>query len=584
MKLFRKYQVLIGFILILLWQFLLIFQGVDLADTGFHLTAFRFIFEDPYSVQYSMSFWLSDVCGYIWMNLWPIGGLYWARIGWIVIITISLIIYYSLLRPELSIGKTLIGLGITTIFILQGGPECLNYDMFSILGYAISVTLLYRALTNHKISLLLASGFLLGVSVFFKLTNLSGLLLFLMIPFSMYLQKKTFSYFIKLSFIYIISFITGIGSVLLLIKLTGHLNLFLENLSFISSMTKDSEASHGFIPLITSYLSGYLNAFVILPAFLLVVWVYIRISDKYSQIRKEKLLVLYYIGLIAIIVLLMFTFERVFWSKVRYLFIGLMLLEGGFSAFNKTKANKIRLLYFAGLILLVIAPLGSDSGLEKSVFGMWILGPLVLKDLNLNQYFTKLKIKLSELQTTNIQKTLTLIILVTSILFAWQNTYFDTGSRFKKASAINHPQMTHIYTSIERAEAINELIKEAFPNIKKEEYLLSFIEIPMINYLANKKPFISTSWPKLYYHPLAFEKKLYEAVEKRKKLPAIIRQKQNTMLCEWPQKNASPNYINYPAELSKWPEHGTILNSFIEKYSYHVKWENEMFQLLLVNK
>lgn len=81
-------------------------------------------------------------------------------------------------------------------------------------------------------------------------------------------------------------------------------------------------------------------------------------------------------------------------------------------------------------------------------------------------------------------------------------------------------------------------------------------------------------------HPEKFRVKLDEALLRRKTFPAIIRQKQNTMLADWPAK-AEPDYLNYPDNLSKWPEHGKILNEFIARHQYKVEWENEMFQLLM---
>lgn len=116
--------------------------------------------------------------------------------------------------------------------------------------------------------------------------------------------------------------------------------------------------------------------------------------------------------------------------------------------------------------------------------------------------------------------------------------------------------------------------------MRDEKYLLSFIEIPMLNYLSDKRPFISTSWPKLYYNPNTFKLKLEEALQRRKTLPAIIRQKQNTVLNDWPG-NSEPDYLKYSDGLSDWPEHGRILNDFIAHNNYQVVWENEMFQLLI---
>src|SRR5665647_91453 len=110
MKLVSKIPIEIVFPLLLIWQILLTFQGLDLADTGFHLTAFRFIFEDPYSVQYSMMFWLSDVCGALWMRIWAAGGLYWFKLGWVITISITFMLYLKLLIPGLGKRNTIIGM------------------------------------------------------------------------------------------------------------------------------------------------------------------------------------------------------------------------------------------------------------------------------------------------------------------------------------------------------------------------------------------------------------------------------------------------------------------------------------------
>jgi hypothetical protein len=41
------------------------------------------------------------------------------------------------------------------------------------------------------------------------------------------------------------------------------------------------------------------------------------------------------------------------------------------------------------------------------------------------------------------------------------------------------------------------------------------------------------------------------------------------MLAFWPG-SPDPEYLNYPESLSKWPEHGKILNEFIIRNHYQV--------------
>jgi hypothetical protein len=435
-------------------------------------------------------------------------------------------------------------------------------------------------LQKNSFWLILLSGLLFGISVFFKLSNLSALAFYILIPFSCFLNKQNFRGILSKSLFWLVGFAGGMIVILFLIWHTGHLDLFLNNLSFVSSMGNDVHSSHGLKTMFFSYISGYLNAFICLILFILVVWGYLKLTNKFHQLfsNNNQFFLLLFVG--GLVVLLSISLEVVFWSKVRYLFLALMIVQGSLQIVDKNSRNEIRLLSFAGLILLLIAPLGSDSGLEKSIWGMWVLGPMVLtmpidlKKLNL------FRMPISINQSRFLKRVLALVILLSAIIYAWQNTYFDAGSRNQKTYSIQHPKMKCIYTSHERAKVVNELIHEAFPKIENEKYLLAFIEIPMMNYLSDKKPFISTSWPKLYYNPQTFRLKLEEALDRRKIFPAIIRQKQNTMMAFWPG-SPDPEYLNYPESLSKWSEHGKILNEFIAQHNYQVVWENEMFQLLI---
>lgn len=578
MKLISKIPVSVVIALLFVWQILLTFQGLDLADTGFQLTAFRFIFDDPYSVQYSMMYWLSDVCGYFWMSIWPNGGLYWSRMGWVVILSSVFLIYLKQLVPLLGKNNAVIGLAVTMVFILLGGPECLNYDIFSTFGFALGLVILYQGLLKDNYRLLILSGLIFGINVFFKLSNLSALAFLALIPFSAMINREGLRIFLKNCIYWLIGFGLGIAVVLVFIHATGHLDLFLNNLRFVSAMGNDLQSSHGLKPMLFSYLTGYFNAFVLLILFLIVFWIYSGFTSKFPSLNTKKVQVTLLASISVVVLLLTIFLKDVFWSKIRYLFIGLMILQGIGLIIDKSTRKELRLLSFAGLILLLIVPLGSDSGLDKSIWGMWILGPILLA--NVDKSLSRFPGKTELQQPLFLKRVLLLVVLLTAMVHAWQTPYFDAGSRIAKTVSIDHPRLKYIYTSEKRASVINELVKDGFPKIRDDKYLLAFIEIPMLNFLSDKTPFISTSWPKLYYNPEKFRLKLEEALQRRNEFPAIIRQKQNTMLAYWPDVQ-EPDYLNYPADLSKWPEHGKILNEFIAENNYMVVWENEMFQVLV---
>lgn len=557
---------------LLVWQVLLTFQGLDLADTGFHLSAFRFIFIDPYSVQYYMMYWLSEVCGHFWMAIFPGGGLLWARFGWVFFISLSVFVFYLLLKDILGKDRAVWGLGITLVFALLGGPECLNYDIFTVLGYSFGLLFLYRGLAKQNGLALFVSGLIFGASIFFKLSNASVLAFSLAFAGWSYWKRENMRLAIKKLIFWLAGLAIGVSLVLICIRLAGHWDLFFDNLKFVSSMGADERSSHGMKPMLLSYLKGYFNAAVLITIFGAAVWSFIRFAG-----RKNIPFGFSVFAVGAVLSILTGFLGDVFWSKIRYLFLGLMIAQGFWLVIDKKRSSEIRLVALLGMILLLLMPLGSDSGLDKSLWGMWILGPMLLMGQeNESAIFPRF---LNGSQRALILSCLGAAVFSTAVVYAWQTTYFDAGSRWSKTATVSHPDLKLIYTSPKRAKVVNELIQEGFPKIANQEYLLGFVEIPMVNYLSGKKPFLSTSWPKLYYNPEKFRQKLDEALQKRDELPAIIRQKQNTMLNDWPA-SFDPQYLAYPEGLSKWPEHGRILNEFIARNGYQIVWENEMFQVL----
>ncbi len=89
----------------------------------------------------------------------------------------------------------------------------------------------------------------------------------------------------------------------------------------------------------------------------------------------------------------------------------------------------------------------------------------------------------------------------------------------------------------------NEMLNEIQKYVESGDTLLAFIELPMVHYLTNTRPYLSTSWPKLLYSDNLFKEQLYCSAE-RKTLPVVIRQKVNMGLTNRPE-NRMDNYTEY---------------------------------------
>ena len=60
---FSGMNVYVFFLLIFIYHVLVIFQGIDFNDEGFHVAFYQQIFNDPESVQYAFWGWLSGIVG-----------------------------------------------------------------------------------------------------------------------------------------------------------------------------------------------------------------------------------------------------------------------------------------------------------------------------------------------------------------------------------------------------------------------------------------------------------------------------------------------------------------------------------------
>ncbi len=564
------------------YSLLLAMQGLDFGDAGWQLTAYENIISYPQGVQYSFMYYLSVLLGHLWHLILPSGGLYWNRVGMILFFMIVLLIYRTLLKNYYPRHSWIRSLALIYLFIYQGGPESLNYDVFTMFFNSLIIVFLFLGLTKRKRYLLFLSGLMLGLNIFIKISNLTGILFFVVIPFHAYLKNWNSRRLLQYTGLTIIGFITGILLIIIVMRLLNHQTYFYKNLTFLMDMSASGEATHSLLHLLLSYLKGYGKIFLITGTSLMII-LYIRYLFKINpQFIQSRLYHIMVIILLIVFGLTALIFGNPVWSKIRYLFFGLMLLNGLVLLLLRHVAAKTRLLVSLGLILLFISPLGSDSGLEKMVWGSWILGPILFLQLKKGHYASIGSGKIRFKGNKELYKVFILTFTIAVLTYAWNNTYNDPGSRLLKRYTVDHPKLRGIYTSEKRALVVNQLLLELPNYVKQEDTLLAFIEMPMIHYLTSTRPYLITSWPKLLYSPEMFNKQLNTS-SKKGKLPVIVRQRQDMGAANWPYQSI-PGYTLYLNASIKYREHGLILNNFLNRHKYYSVWENRSFEILLPDR
>src|SRR3974390_1659766 len=83
------------FLFIFVYHLLVVFQGIDFNDEGFHLAFYQQIFSGPESVQYAFWAWLTGMVGGTFMKLFPYLGILGIRFLGALVSTCTIIIAYN---------------------------------------------------------------------------------------------------------------------------------------------------------------------------------------------------------------------------------------------------------------------------------------------------------------------------------------------------------------------------------------------------------------------------------------------------------------------------------------------------------
>lgn len=558
-------RVLVLLCLGLFYQLFFVFQGLDFTDTGFHLTAYQRIFDHPETVHYSFMFWLSNIAGGLLMKCSPT--LIFNRVVSVFLHSAMFWLYYDLLKRLTSKDKAAIYSLLSLVFFQYYGFETLNYDSFSISGMSLSAYFLIRGLWNSNLRYLILGAFVCGASTYFRITNLSYIVFLPLTLLFDFHEKRNVRNTTVLVLYLSVSYMLGHVLILLSMWILGHLPLFMSNLEFVISMGGAGDSSHGLLPVMLFYAKGLSKVCFVITV--LIIFNFIRpFIKRYVSVDLLRGLLLFGVGFC-----MFFTFQYPdwVWNKQRYLLYALIVLNTVYSI--RSQNQSFAILSVFSFLLMIIFPLGSDSGIAKLYFSCGL--SLMVLLFNIDHILTHGK-------WHSIKLILTSFYVFICVCFGLSNTYFDLGSRLHKFTRVDHKYLSYIYTTSERSAEITKLLDELKFHSQAGEYLLAFSDIPMVNFLTETLPYIGTSWPKLYYSPQIFEAELLRA--KQQKGNVIIVLQKMEMRSDWPLSN-TPEYLDLSKTVdgvhpqNRLPEHYEIMFRYLKNNNYQQVWESNTFRI-----
>jgi hypothetical protein len=171
-----------------------------------------------------------------------------------------------------------------------------------------------------------------------------------------------------------------------------------------------------------------------------------------------------------------------------------------------------------------------------------------------------------------------IVSIFACLVYTWRYPFFDRHDRLEMTSSIDNKYLKGIFTTKERAAALNDLLHETQKYAKPDDYLIAYQCIPMINYLTRTKPYMRSSYPWLY-EAETFKAQLDEGLQETKTLPVVIVQKIKTIgaSSNWPD-STSEDLSVYQNKNAK---RDAYMNEFLQAHQYEEVWDSRYFKLFV---
>lgn len=559
----------VSFLFLILYQLISVFGGFELCDSGFYMTFYDQIWEAPESVSYNFMYYLSGIVGGGLIRLMPSAGLLEIRLLGVANNMAIVYLLYRMLRGHIHITAIIIG-AILVVVSYIAMPMAFYNDLLTCLLYVVAIGYLLRGMDRDSYPYIIISGVVVGLNVFTRIPNLLGFgLIALIILRSMY-YREPLVVALKRGVVFALSFIAAIGGMIALMRVWGHYSYFVANLEELTSIagSDGGSSSHSISSMIQAQLGSY-YAVLRLGIKLLIPTGMILFINRVVTNR----------GLCyTLTALLLVAVGYLFYRENPLLPLSLFCIIGLVGNLLLTRSNEVRMLSWAGLLMMVLIPIGSDGGMfnNGSVI-CWLAAPMAV-----SFYMTISQRPIWGVSIITVRGYMLLTLLlyggVCGVKIVGEGCYFDGGSILEKRYTIDNERVSHIYTTQQRAAVINDLLVGIAPYLHKGECLLAYGSLPAVYYMTGTRPFAGCSWPEL----LTVELLSRRLDHYRGKLPIVLRQKFNSL--------GSDTYLPHAGYLEDCGierghfnsnEKQRVVGRFVEKHQYQAVFENDYFVLYL---
>ena len=544
-------------VLLVLYQLLGVFFGMDVADAGFYLTFYDNIFTHPASVEYNFMYYLSGVLGGALQGLFPAMGMAGMRLCGVALNTLCAVMLWAALRHHLDERALTLGCAlVVTTFIAP--PYTLSYDLCTIVLYVAAIVLLWHGMRRNNIWLVLLAGVLAGLNVLVRIPNVLGLSMALLpILVAIAYRKQWWDAVdwhqgVLMTILFLCAAVATVCVVFLLMP-ASHQVQFEHVLDDLQAIASDSSgtASHSTGQMVMTqlrfYAKGLWTGVKLAVPVAACWWALTRCQSRWLSVLVQVLSAATMVWLTA----RMHPLEPLW----------VMCIVGCIAVILVHDKGWLTWLAVLGMGMMLVMPLGSDGAYNNGTIVCWVAAPVAAL-----WWLRRSRVMLP-----------VVLMAVCAVRMVTGGAYFDGGTLLDKRWTVDTPRAAHIFTTRERAEMLNTMLHGIEPHVQPGTTLMAYGSIPTLNYLTHTHPYIGCSWVEQLSAGM-LEKRLREgAIEE---LPPVLRQKFNTISSQWGEP--SETYLTDYGPQNTYQDNRklAVLNAWLQEHNYQPVYEDSHFVLL----
>lgn len=487
--------------------------GVDLWDGGYNYANFRYNSLNYMDSMWYFATWLANGIGSLIMRLPLSGTMLGMNVYTGLIVSTMATVSYFFCVKKLRMPAPLAFVGVLAAISLCWLPTASLYNYLTYLFLLVGICLLYQGLVSGKGGWLIAAGVVLGLSVGIRFSNLVQIGLILAVWAYGLFAKKSLPDAMKDTGRCILGYVAGLGIFLLMISLFYGLEEYTTAVSRLFQMTENA-VDYKPVTMFTNIFSAYYESSYWTKRFLVMfgggfLVCILPLPEKYTNLKKTVCV------LITAAVMLWLTragfnyrdfasYDAIYAPCV--MLFEMMILLALAQVFNRKVAKEDRLFSVLLLLMIFIAPLGSNNVMYCNINNAFLILPGFLR---LGWNFCRERKEVPVFPVKCVFFSVSFFVLLQSAGFGINFVYEGAaGGRGLETEISQIPVLKGMHTGEKRVENLEGLYEYLTEEALSDRECILYGNIAGISYFMDLPPAMNIWGDLLSYGPEVMQKDL----------------------------------------------------------------------------